>query len=149
MSELTIQESSLEEFLAFLGTLDDFFEVPTLDEALARINGARTLALLAHIDGEVVGCKLGYALADEEGKKVFYSWLGGVNPGFRKRGVAGALLAYQEDWLKIQGYAEVRVKSMNHYPNMLRFLIGKGYQITGLEPGAPEKLKVHFAKHLA
>ena len=148
MSTLEIIECRLEEFLGFLGSLDDFYETPSIEEASDRIGYAQSLALLAKLDGEIVGCKLGYALPDENGERVFYSWLGGVNQGCRKQGVASSLLDYQEQWLKTQGYTEVRVKSMNHYPNMLRFLIKKGYQVTGVEPGVPEKLKVHFSKKL-
>jgi GNAT superfamily N-acetyltransferase len=72
--------------------------------------------------------------------------LGGVSPSSRKQGVASALLVYQEEWVQSRGYHKLRVKSMNHYPNMMRFLIGKGYCIIGLEEGTPDKLKVHFQK---
>lgn len=147
-NNMEIGECTVDEFLEFLEKLDDFYETPSLDDAIARIGEAESLALLARIDGKPVGCKIGYALDDEHGEKVFYSWLGGVDSNYRKQGIASNLLSYQERWLKTQGYREVRVKSMNHYPNMLRFLIGKGYQVAGLEPGVPEKLKLHFSKKL-
>lgn len=142
--DISIREASLEEFLQVLCGLPDFHEVPSITEARARIGNASVLCLLGELDGDVVGCKLGYSLDDES----FYSWLGGVVPEHRRLGVAKSLLHYQEKWVEQQGYKYLRVKSMNHYPNMLRFLISEGYQIVDLEPGSPEKLKVHFQKQI-
>ena len=41
---------------------------------------------------------------------------------------------------------KIKVKSMNRYPEMLRFLIKNNYQIVGVEGNDPEKLKVVLEK---
>lgn len=142
--EITVQKVGLGEFLQCLAKLPDFYELPTIEEIRKRVGDAEILSLVAVHDNELVGCKLGYSLDGDS----FYSWLGGVLPDFRRLGVARQLMRFQEDWVNANGYTHLRVKSMNHYPNMLRFLISEGYQIVDLEPGSPEKLKVHFQKQI-
>jgi len=124
--------------------------IPELGKADPRKIRERTAAgyllLLARSGGEVAGFKLGYPLSG----RVFYSWIGGIRPEFRRQGVARQLLERQEEIVRERGYSMLRMKSMNRFPAMLRLLIAAGHQIIGVEDeGEPAKLKVVFEKILA
>ena len=122
------------------------FERPEPLDALGERAGGRYLALVYCEDGVDLGFKLGYAVDERQ----FYSWLGGVLPEGRGRGIAQALLEAQETWAVEQGFGEIRVKSMNRFPAMLRLLIRNGYAIDGVTPNADARLtKIHFVKQLA
>ncbi|MEM1081592.1 MAG: GNAT family N-acetyltransferase, partial [Pseudomonadota bacterium] len=64
-------------------------QVPELDRyvSLEDFNiklAEGSLVLVAEIEGEAAGFKVGYPLSEN----TFYSWLGGVLPGYRQQGVA-------------------------------------------------------------
>ena len=126
-----------------------FLAVPELDRYLSlqgfqsRITEG-TLVLVYEADDKAIGFKVGYPLNDDD----FYSWLGGVVPEARQSGVAQALLDYQENWVRDQGYQRLSVKSMNRYPSMLRFLIKNGYQIVHVENVGTDDERIHFLKQL-
>lgn len=65
-----------------------------------RLSNTKYLILIAKINDEAVGYKVGYELSSGS----FYSWLGGVLPQFRKLGIATKLREYQESWAKSSGY---------------------------------------------
>lgn len=71
--------------------------------------------ITAMIGTKVIGYKLGYPLDNQK----FYSWLGGVDPNYRKRGVASRLMEIQHQHLKKNGYNVVQTKTMNKWRNML------------------------------
>ncbi|MEE4659359.1 MAG: GNAT family N-acetyltransferase [Halieaceae bacterium] len=139
-----IEAVSLERLYAVYQALPEFERVEPL-ESLRRRIGERYLAQVYCEAGNDLAFKLGYAIDDEQ----FYSWLGGVLPEARGRGVARALLRAQEAWALQQGFREMQVKSMNRFPGMLRLLISSGYQITGVTPHSDQRLnKIHFCKLL-
>lgn len=112
---------------------------------LSRLQDKPSLILIASCDGKPVAYKAGYHIDDRE----FYSWLGGVVPAFRKRGIATMLRERQEAWALEQGYQWVSVKSMNKYPAMLQLLLASGYQICGYEDnGSTDNSKIRFIKQL-
>jgi ribosomal protein S18 acetylase RimI-like enzyme len=98
---------------------------PTLDEA----DSAWRLAHLPDVScfearqgDRLVGFKTGYAVTS----KRFYSWLGGVHPDFRRRGIAGELMRRQHLWLSERGYQEVetRVDASNEVMAWLNMAVG-------------------------
>ncbi len=115
-------------------------EIPEFDVAASiaeieqRLSNKAILLQLIKVEGEIAGFKLGYALTDN----IFYSWLGGILPDFRKLGLARKLLTAQEDWAKQQGYNTIEVKTRNCFPAMLNMLIGHRYQITTMEAHAED-----------
>lgn len=113
-------------------------------ERIAKKAGAQPLLLIAESKGQIAGFKLGYPLS----AGTFYSWIGGVSPAFRKQGVAKGLLRLQEQIVKDNGFTKIRVKGMNKFPAMLRFLIYEGYAITEVEQGDPGNAKIVFEKAL-
>ncbi|MCS6114012.1 GNAT family N-acetyltransferase [Shewanella baltica] len=119
-------------------------QIPELDRPLTsevlnqRLQGKKCLILVAYVEGELAGFKLGY----EQEEAIFYSWLGGVASDFRRLGLAQSLLEYQETWACRQGYNHIQVKTMNRFPAMLNLLISNQYLITELNAD-PKSLVDH------
>lgn len=142
--EVTI--GSIDDVLLVNSLIPEFESNGKLENKINhRLLDIRSLILVARIDGEVVGYKIGY----EVSSSTFYSWLGGVIPGFRRLGTATQLREYQESWAKQSGYSEIKVKSMNRFPSMLQLLISSGYTICGYEEGESKGSgKIVFSKEL-
>lgn len=90
------------------------------------------LLLLARVEGQVVGYKVGYHLEED----VFYNWLGGVLPEYRGLGIATALLRAQHDWCQSKGYKKVQTKTGNQFSQMLILNIKAGFKIMSAHTGA-------------
>ncbi|NKF52034.1 GNAT family N-acetyltransferase [Shewanella sp. WXL01] len=125
--------------------------IPELDRPQTELDLQQRLAnkpclvLLAYVEDELAGFKLGYAESDT----VFYSWLGGVAPDFRNLGLAKSMLEYQEKWAAEQGYQTMTVKTRNHFKAMLTMLVRSQYQITEIAPAADiAHNKLHLQKQL-
>ncbi|MDT3253303.1 GNAT family N-acetyltransferase [Serratia sp. root2] len=123
------RHATLKEIHTLYQQIPEFGGLHSLADLQRRIGPSACHLLLAEIDGQPAGFKLGYQTQE----KVFYSWLGGVLPAFRRHGVAQALLAEQERWAQAQGYRQVRVKTRNRFQPMLMMLIGNHYRIVQLE----------------
>lgn len=127
-------------------------QIPELDRPLTsevlnqRLQGKKCLILVAYVEGELAGFKLGY----EQEEAIFYSWLGGVASDFRRLGLAQSLLEYQETWARRQGYNHIQVKTMNRFPPMLNLLISNQYLITELnaDPKSLVDHKLHLRKSI-
>jgi hypothetical protein len=117
----------------------EFREKKTAAEIIARLRDREHLILLSMApaldDGEElipVAYKIGHALrADEtdlqlidlsnqlkdvvqfEGRKIFYSWIGGTREEWRGMGHYRALTEQQEEWAIASGYHELVVKTKN------------------------------------
>ncbi|MEM9928935.1 MAG: GNAT family N-acetyltransferase [Bacteroidota bacterium] len=87
------------------------------------------LILVAEVAGIPAGFKVGY---EREG--YWYSWLGGVKPTARRKGVARALADAQDEWARRQGYPHITFKTKNCLRAMLRFGIDRGFNIIGVDP---------------
>ncbi|MCL1049839.1 GNAT family N-acetyltransferase [Shewanella abyssi] len=132
----TIEIEAVTEFTAeALALLSSAYDaIPEFDQPYSsqeisnRLLATPSLLLIAKIEGEVAGFKLGYQTAEN----VFYSWLGGVAPDYRGLGLAKSLLEYQERWAREQGYSRIEVKTRNCFPAMLKMLINNQYQITAM-----------------
>jgi len=77
----------------------------------------KLLIVIAMNNNRIVGYKMGYEIDSDK----FYSWLGGVDPKFRKHGIASDLLNKQHDYLLQRGYKAVQTKTMNKWKDMLIF----------------------------
>ncbi|WP_226673530.1 GNAT family N-acetyltransferase [Rossellomorea aquimaris] len=80
---------------------------------------------MAMVGSKVIGYKLGYELDPH----TFYSWLGGVDPEYRKQGIAAELMKRQHHTLKELGYAVVQTKTMNKWRSMLILNIKNGFDV--------------------
>ncbi|EPZ52678.1 hypothetical protein N007_02510 [Alicyclobacillus acidoterrestris ATCC 49025] len=61
----------------------------------------------------------------------FYSWLGGVHPEFRGRGIANELMRRQHVWCEKQGLHVIRTQTRNTWRDMLILNIRNGFNIVG------------------
>ena len=66
----------------------------------------------AEDSGRIVGFKAGYALKAGH----YYRWLGGVDPEYRRQGIANELMLRQHSWLKEQGYGVVETGAVQDNP---------------------------------
>ncbi|MEZ4356488.1 MAG: GNAT family N-acetyltransferase [Myxococcota bacterium] len=85
-------------------------------------------AVIAWADEEAVGFKLGHA----RGRGEFYSWLGGVSVGYRRRGIARLLMERQHEWCRDQGYQRVSTEALNDNQAMLILNLSCGFTIRGV-----------------
>ena len=139
-----IEEVSIETLYAVFRQVPEMDGRTSLDEIRERI-GEVYLAQIFREGDAIAGFKLGYALDERS----FYSWIGGVLPEHRRRGVALSLLTSQEDWARAHQFESIRVKSKNRYPAMMCMLLNNGYIIEDFTAGEfPLDNKIHFYKHL-
>ncbi|WDE03844.1 GNAT family N-acetyltransferase [Thalassomonas viridans] len=144
---LNIRQGSFEEAIAVKAGIPEMHGSETVKDLLARIGSSPYLLLVAEVDGELAGFKLGYETSGAEG--TFYSWQGGVLPAYRSGGIAKKLLLAQESQVAELGYKRITVKSMNRYPHMMKMLLSNGYQISGYqEKTSPVDAKISFQKLL-
>lgn len=102
------------------------------------------LVLVAIIDEQVAGFKMGYKVEDG----IFYSWLGGVSPNFQQCGVAKTLMEKQHELLKEQGYRTVRTFSRNERRAMLLLNIKSGFDIIDTFTDKKGVHKIRLEKNL-
>lgn len=99
--------------------------------------------LALHKD-KIVGFKIGYQI---EPKK-FYSWIGGVNKDFRKRGIADELMKRQHNWCKNNGFQIVQTKTKNSFKPMLILNIKNGFDIVEVYTDKQGEVKIILEKTL-
>src|SRR5690242_666798 len=87
---------------------------------LGRYNA---LILIASVDNRPVGFFVGFELKPT----VFFAWLYGVLPDFRRLGVATQLANAAEAWAKDHGYESVRLECHNANRPVLHAAITHGY----------------------
>ncbi|WP_264740094.1 GNAT family N-acetyltransferase [Cytobacillus firmus] len=96
------------------------------DHLVSKMKSKPQLLVLTAMDGEkMIGYKMGYAIDQD----TFYSWLGGVDPDYRKNGIASMLMERQHGYLKENGYKVVRTKTMNKWRSMLILNIKHGFDV--------------------
>lgn len=109
-------------------------EVPELvapyqaEEYERRFQDAPHLILGAFDGNKAIGFKAGYERAG-----YFYSWMGGVLPAYRKKGVAKQLAQEQERWAKAKAYESITFKTRNIHKAMLIFALKNGFNIIKVE----------------
>jgi predicted GNAT superfamily acetyltransferase len=115
------------------------------EDFAARVEerGASMLQLALH-EGAVIGYKLGY----RRNREVFYSWLGGVLPEQRRRGVARELLQRQHAWCRSQGYRRVRTDTTNAFRDMLLLNLRAGFDVIGTFHDAERGLTIMLERAL-
>ncbi|MFG0773394.1 GNAT family N-acetyltransferase [Vibrio plantisponsor] len=142
---MKIREGSLSEVVAVVTEIDEFIVKENEQSLAQRLEGKRHLILVAEQQGQILGFKIGYELDSD----TFYSWFGGVSPKARNFGLAQKLLDVQESWVIKQGYQQLKVKSRNQFPAMLRLLLRNNYLIENFEPYEPLlESRIHFVKQL-
>jgi GNAT superfamily N-acetyltransferase len=141
-----IREASPSELLWVHERIPEFPGKASLEFYTERLKHRLFLALVAEREGELLGFKVGY---QSDTADVFYSWMGGVRPEFRKQGIADALAAYQEDWAKAQGFRSIYFKTRNRFPAMISFGLKRGFKVMEVIPkGGVDDYRVVMCKGL-
>lgn len=122
---ICIRVGTLDEVTTIVESIDEFVRQETVCSLEKRLAGKVALILVAEENEDLLGFKIGYQLDDD----TFYSWFGGVSPLARNKGVAQSLLDFQEGWVIKKGYSQLKVKSRNQFPAMLRLLLRNNYMI--------------------
>ncbi|MBT8258484.1 MAG: GNAT family N-acetyltransferase [Bacteroidia bacterium] len=102
------------------------------------------LIITARDNNDLIGFKIGYAVLNH----TFYSWIGGVLPGFRRQGIANQLAKLQEDWAMAHGFRALKTKSMNRFKPMILLNIKRGFDITKVYTNEKGQTKIVFYKSL-
>ncbi len=122
---------------------EDFFTPLRLTQEADQKKG-----LLSHIayDGDQpIAFKMGYLLKND----TFYSWLGGVLPTYRKKGIGQKLTQLQHQSVHDMGLSKIRTTCRNRFPEMLIHNIKNGFKIIGVTYQADEKdISITFEKTL-
>ncbi|HEX7009450.1 MAG TPA: GNAT family N-acetyltransferase [Phycisphaeraceae bacterium] len=86
------------------------------------------LIMLAVVDGRPVGFFVGFELKPD----IFFEWLYGVVPAYRRQGIASQLMEAVHAWARDQGYEACRFECHNQHRPMLHLAIANGYDIVGI-----------------
>lgn len=143
---IEIKEGTLIEALKILKGVPEFDHLLGLDYYQGKIANKESLILIAMLGDKMVGCKVGYQKHQDNS---FYSWLGGVLPQYRKKGVAKSLAREMEAWAYKKGYTKIRFKTLNRHKEMLVFALSNGFDIFNTKPKDElENYRIELVKHL-
>ena len=101
-------------------------------------------ALIAHLEGNPIGFKIGYRF----GPGVYYSKSSGVLKDYRRNGLGRRMQEWQHGWLRARGYRKVFFNSFNQFKDMIRFGLETGFILTGAERQQTGDLSFKVAKNL-
>jgi GNAT superfamily N-acetyltransferase len=104
------------------------------------------LLLVASLDDRPVGFFTGFELKPS----MFFAWLYGVLPEFRRQGIALQLMEAMHSWVAEHDYDSVRFECHNQHRPMLHLAIAQGYDIVGIrwDPDRGNNLVI-FEKQLS
>ncbi|MDX1477660.1 MAG: GNAT family N-acetyltransferase [Saprospiraceae bacterium] len=125
---IRITQGELRQAYDLSMAIPEFQEPYTWQKWQERLTDADTVALVAYVQDQPAGFKVGYGTP-----AFFYSWIGGVLPDYRGKGVARAL-ADEMEQLIAGRYDRLRMKTRNRYKAMLQFAIGNGFNIVEVRP---------------
>ena len=124
--ELKIRIGLFQECVDLSFKIPEFDQPYNIEEYKKRCDG-KHLALIAKIDNEPVGFKIGF---DRLKDGSFYSWMGGVLPEFRQMGVAYSLANSQEKWATENEFNSIILKTRKKHDEMIAFSLNRGFTIT-------------------
>lgn len=127
-----IKKGSIENAVAISNLIPELKNPHSQEVYENRMKGKKHLILIAYVDDKKIGFKVVYDKF-EDGEN-FYTWMGGVVPDFRKKGIADALANEQETWIKQNGFQNVILKTRNKHQGMLTFAIKNNFKIIEIEP---------------
>ncbi|WP_299833869.1 GNAT family N-acetyltransferase [uncultured Tenacibaculum sp.] len=136
------KDTILKELLHLYETI---FDDAKLDFFIDRITSKTdVIIVLTYFENSPVGFKIGYRYNET----TFYSWIGGVLPDFRRKGIAQKLAKKQEELVKEKGYKKLRTKSMNRFKPMLILNIKNRFDIVQVYTNTSGQQKIVFEKDL-
>jgi GNAT superfamily N-acetyltransferase len=112
----------------------------------AALDGQRdALALIAHLEGNPVGFKIGF----RSSPIAYHSWVGGVLPDYRRQGVAGRMQEWQHAFARSRGYKSVYFNTFNRFREMMIFGLDSGFLPVAVERRPEGELSIKFSKDLS
>jgi len=127
MESFHIHEGKLDDAVMVSANVPEFDDPYEIPEYSKRLNSTTHLILTAYDDHNPIAFKIGYQRHSEGS---FYSWMGGVLPNYRRKGIANNLADHQEAWAKKKSYNSIKVQTRSKHNAMLTLLINRGFQIT-------------------
>ena len=121
-----IREGLFQECVDLSSKIPEFNSPYKIEEYKKRCAG-KYLVLIAEIDNQSVGFKIGY---DRFNNGSFYSWMGGVLPKFRRIRVAFSLANFQEKWATKNKFSSILLKTRQKHDGMIAFSLNRGFIIT-------------------
>lgn len=85
------------------------------------------LLLIANVEGRPVGFSTGFELKPS----IFFAWLTGVLPDYRRQGIAMQLQMAQTAWAGEHEYSFIRMECHNHHRPILHMAIAMEFNIVG------------------
>lgn len=119
-----VRKNELDIAVSISRKIPEFTDPWPIQEYERRLKGRSALILTAYVDSFPVGFKIGYSLSDQ----VFYSWMGGILPQYRRSGLATHLMQYQENWCCQEKYRIIRVKTRAKHSGMRALLTRNRYR---------------------
>lgn len=100
------------------------------EEIRAGLDGRDGLVLGAFAqDGRLVAYKLGYRTGNR--RECFYSWIGGVHPFHRRKGLYRAMTRLQHEWALLQGFKYVETHTWGDNAAMMILNLQEGFIAIG------------------
>ena len=129
--KIKVVDGSISAVLTLISGVPEFKQPYGATEFQRRSNSPFFKILIGQINEESVGFKVGYDRYQNQ--KTYYSWMGGVLPEYRNKGVAAALQLELESWCKQQGFTQLRFKTRNNHVKMIHFGVKNGFYLVDLE----------------
>ncbi|TDQ40407.1 GNAT family N-acetyltransferase [Aureibacillus halotolerans] len=102
------------------------------------------LIFAAFENDTLAGFKMGY---DREPGH-HYSWMGCVDPAFRRKKVASTLMRLQHSWLRNQQYKVVETHTYNKWREMLLLNVQSGFSVASVDMDQSGQAKIIMTKSL-
>ena len=126
MESFHIHKGKLDDAVMVSANVPEFDDPYKIQEYSKRLNGTAHQILTAYDDHNPIAFKIGYHRHSDGS---FYSWMGGVLPNYRRKGIANNLAHHQETWAKKKGYNSIRLQTKEKHNAMLALAINRGFQI--------------------
>ena len=127
MDSFHIHEDKFDDAFMVSTNIPEFDDPYEISEYSKRLNSIVHLILTAYDDHIPIAFKIGY---DRYSDGSFYSWMGGVLPNYRRKGIANNLADHQETWARKKGYKNIKLQTRSKHNAMLALAINRGFQIT-------------------
>ena len=127
MDSFHIHEDKLDDAFMVSTNIPEFDDPYEISEYSKRLKSTVHLILTAYDDHIPIAFKIGYHRYSDGS---FYSWMGGVLPNYRRKGIANNLADHQETWAKKKGYNSIKLQTRSKHNAMLEYAINRRIQIT-------------------
>lgn len=126
MKNFHIQANKLNDAITVSLNISEFEDPYEMSEYSKRLAGAPHYILTVYDNLIPIAFKIGY---QRYSNGSFYSWMGGVLPNYRRKGIANNLADNQEAWAKKNGYNSIIMQTREKHQPMLALAINRGFQI--------------------